>query len=1056
LSEQELSAGVSTAALRALRLLLVEDSEDDAVLIEHQIRRGGFALELTRVTTAAAMREKLRNQEWDLVISDYRLPGSSGDEALALLRADGRDIPFLLVSGIVGEEAAVEAMRLGANDYVLKDRLARLVPAIQRELAEADHRRAARAADAELKLAQSRLLAEVSGRARDLEALHRVAVGLAGMLDIGEVAKLTVEQAAKMVGADGAILRWLDVERGVLTVLAATGLKGWRLSEEVPLDDLGDVRSHPTIYNDYARFARAQPAALKAGVRSLAMVPLNLGDRVAGSLVVFSRSAAAFSQANVEMLGLLAAQVAPAIELKHSIQSLQASEARFKTAFEFSPTGLSISSAEGHYLAVSPALCRMLGYSESELLRMEYFEITHPDDRPAGRERSRQLRAGELDGYHVNKRYLRRDGRTVWAELSVSAVRDEAGAVVQLITQTQDITERKVAQDALAKSLAFLEAAQEIGKIGTFIAWLTPDKVGVDEWSKTCMEIFGYDETTYDGTNEGFWRRVHPDDCELVRKAQEDCHSGEKPNYDVRHRIIRPDGEMRWIRELAVTERDADGMPVRFVGVTLDITEETLAAETLRASEARNAAVIESAVDCIIVTDADGLATTFNPAAERVFGYKKAEVLGRDPVLMIVPERFQAEHREGHRLLESGDTSFLDQRFEIILRRADGTEMPAEISTSRFEVDGATLYSSSIRDLSDRDLLLASRESLAEVVANTQVMLFAYDSKGVITLAEGRATKSLLGVEPGAAIGLNAFELMKDVPEAIEHLKRGLAGETFAGVIELSALGIWVESRYTPTLDPDGKVIGMTGVATDISDRVRGAQAREESDAKTRLVAVVNHELRTPLNSILGFTELLLNERVGTLNDKQHRYASNVESAGRHLLALINDSLDLSRIAAGKMDLEIFELELAPLLDQAAGQIQPLVDSRGLEIRVDAGGQPWVRADRRRLLQVLWNLLSNAIRHTPTGGILTISARSTETTVEVSVSDTGIGIPAEQLERIFEEYAQVEGQADGTGLGLPVSRRLAKLMDGDIKVVSEVGVGSTFTITLPRGHTSTR
>jgi signal transduction histidine kinase len=104
---------------------------------------------------------------------------------------------------------------------------------------------------------------------------------------------------------------------------------------------------------------------------------------------------------------------------------------------------------------------------------------------------------------------------------------------------------------------------------------------------------------------------------------------------------------------------------------------------------------------------------------------------------------------------------------------------------------------------------------------------------------------------------------------------------------------------------------------------------------------------------------------------------------------------------------------------------------------------------------VLWNLLSNAIRHTPTGGVITISARVAGAIAEISVKDTGIGIPADQLDRIFEEYAQVEGQADGTGLGLPVSRRLAKLMDGDLQVVSEVGVGSTFTITLPRGHTST-
>ena len=1051
--------------LGTLRLLLVEDSEDDAVLIEHQIVRGGFELELTRVTTAAAMREQLGGREWDIVISDYNLPGSSGDEVLAALHADGRDIPFLLISGEVSEEIAVAAMRAGASDYLFKDRLGRLVPAIRRELAEAGHRKAARTAAEELELARARLLAEVTSRAHDFETLHRMAVGTAGMLDLGEVAKLTVEQAAALVGADGAILRWYDGERDVLKLLALCGVKGWEVREDVPSREMGDdyLRLQPSIIADYEHFEFANADAVRAGVGSLAVIPLSVGDRAAGALAVFSYRDSAFTAPDVEILRLLGAQAAPAIEagrldleLKRSVLSLQASELRFKTAFEFSPTGLAVSSGDGCYLAVSPALCAMLGYSESELLSRSYFDVTHPDDIPVARERARQLEEGELNGYRVTKRYQHRDGRTVWAELSLTAVRDEAGAVLQLISQSQDITERKQAQDQLAESLSFLEDAQEIGDIGTFVAWRLPEKAGQDEWSKPALRIFGYDETTFDGTTEAFWRRVHPEDVDKVRAAQ-DAADRAGTTYDMRHRIVRPDGKVRWVHERARAEHDSEGTLTRYVGVTRDVTEEKLAEDLLRASEARNAAVIEAAPDGVVVTDADLKITAFNPAAERIFGLPKALALGRDLVLLIVPKRFQAAHRESRRkILDLDDDGRLGRRIELILKRADGTELSAEICVSRFEIDGSTSFSSSIRDLSDRDQLATSQERLADVINNTPVMLFAYDKEGVITLAEGRATLGLLGVEPSAAIGLNIREVMKNSPEALDHIRRGMAGETFAGIIELPTLGIWVEARYAPTLAADGTVIGMTGIATDISDRVKGQLARDESDAKSRLVAVVNHEVRTPLNSILGFTELLLSDRVGPLNEKQRRYASNVEAAGRHLLALVNDSLDLSRIAAGKMDMEIFELELAPILDQAAGQIQPLVDSRGLEIRVDAGGRPWVKADRRRLLQVLWNLLSNAIRHTPTGGVITISARATKTTVEISVRDTGIGIAADQIERIFEEYAQVEGQADGTGLGLPVSRRLSKLMDGDIKVVSEVGAGSTFTMTLPRGHTSTR
>jgi len=120
-----------------------------------------------------------------------------------------------------------------------------------------------------------------------------------------------------------------------------------------------------------------------------------------------------------------------------------------------------------------------------------------------------------------------------------------------------------------------------------------------------------------------------------------------------------------------------------------------------------------------------------------------------------------------------------------------------------------------------------------------------------------------------------------------------------------------------------------------------------------------------------------------------------------------------------------------------------------LEIRIDAGGQLGVKGDRRRVLQILWNLLSNAIRHTPTGGIISVSGAATARGVAIVVADTGVGIPTDQLERIFEDYKQVGVATDGTGLGLPLSRRLAQLMNGDISVVSEVGVGSTFTISLP-------
>ena len=433
------------ARLGPLHLLLVEDSESDAILIEREIRRGGYDVDVTRVTTAAEMRSRLMAGKWDLVISDYHLPGSSLAETLAVFHADGRDIPFLLVSGTIGDEAAAEAMRTGASDYLLKDRLARLATVIEREIGEARLRESARAAAAALNLADRRLLDETASRARIFEALHRVAVGVTGIVDIAMVAELTVEQAKTLVGADGAILRWYAEESETLRLLAATGAGAWTLRPDVGVGEMcgAFLSGEPAILNDYRNHPDANRDALQTGVTAVAVVPLTVRDRPAGALAVFARGGDGFTPTDVENLGLLGAMIARAIEAGRLQHALQASELRFKTAFEHSPTGLAISGPGGRYLAVSPALCEMLGFTEAELLSRDYFMLTHPEDRATGYDRARQLKDGELDGYRITKRYLHRDGRAVWAEVSVTAVRDVAGTLVQLISQAQDITERK-------------------------------------------------------------------------------------------------------------------------------------------------------------------------------------------------------------------------------------------------------------------------------------------------------------------------------------------------------------------------------------------------------------------------------------------------------------------------------------------------------------------------------------------------------------------------------------------------------------------------------------
>ena len=214
------------------------------------------------------------------------------------------------------------------------------------------------------------------------------------------------------------------------------------------------------------------------------------------------------------------------------------------------------------------------------------------------------------------------------------------------------------------------------------------------------------------------------------------------------------------------------------------------------------------------------------------------------------------------------------------------------------------------------------------------------------------------------------------------------------------------------------------------------------------------HGLRTRLNATLGVPQLPLTDRFGLLSEKQSKYVANVEGSGQHLLLLINDLLDLSKVQAGKMVIAIEAIGLHPVLQESAAKMAELAEAKGLRLELSGETDLVVLADPLRLNQILLNLLSNAIKFTDIGLIRTVASAAGDE-VRVDVIDTGVGIDAEDLERMFEEFTQAKTgrskSAQGTGLGLPISRRLAELMGGRIDVASTGGVGTTFSLYLPAG-----
>jgi PAS domain S-box-containing protein len=710
-------------------------------------------------------------------------------------------------------------------------------------------------------------------------------------------------------------------------------------------------------------------------------------------------------------------------ERRRAEAEVKASERKFRELLEAAPDPIVIADGKGRIALVNAQTEKVFGYERDELIG-EPVEMLLPERfrEPHVAYRSKYLTAPEARPMGSRGRELvgrRKDGSEFPVEISLSPMWTQEGTLVTSIVR--DTTERKRAEDLLRESEERYRGLFEHAGDAILVCTLDTTVTAVNRAMEALLRL-----PRERVIGQSYRRLLTPAGIALAEERERQIRAGQRPPVIFEHDIVRGDGTTVPVEGRTRFIRDKDGKPVGFLGLYRDITERRQAQEALRRSEAYFRSLIENASDLIAILDADGVVRYVSPSHRRVLGYEPEELTGKSALRLVHPDDVE------------GVTAAL----------AAAVRRPATAVSVEFRF---------------RDRAGAWRHRLADILESVSDAFYALDREGRFTYVNEKAAE-LLRRPRGELLGKKVWE---EFPESVgtvfdETLREAVAtGTAKGGEGFYEPLGAWFEFRAYPF---EG---GLSVYFRDITERrraheelVRAKEAAEAADRlKSEFLATMSHELRTPLNIIIGYVDLMLEGSFAGLPQELVGPLDHVGRSARDLLELITAVLDLSSLEAGRLPVEMTAVHVPDLLREVAGETLSLRGRSGLDLewRVDET-IPCVRTDPGKLKVVVKNLIGNAVKFTKKGKVTVAAVATAEGGAEITVSDTGIGIPREHLEDIFRPFYQVDSSMTrrygGAGLGLHIVKRFTDLLGGVVSVESELGRGSIFRLRLPAAPNS--